>query len=299
MPGTVREPPPISQVSLPVVRGITPPAVPDYDLLSLARDGIHPFVSPAADPRLASLQVPLVTRHDSFESAVAASRGDGRFPPPEEVRTEEFLAALALPPGEAGGEQLGIGASGGPSPWSEERRHLLVISVWSDDRRPPRADLAAEDAELHVVFDPAAIRRYRLLGHEADVGGGMLPAEARTRLYVGDAASILFEIELEPQAIGQLATAELSWRLPNTGTLQKTRRGIHRSQIVATFVEATPSFQLATVAAATAELLRRSPHLRNRFTSRDVLTMTDAVHPTIDAHPRLDDLLDILETIGE
>ena len=298
MPGAVREPPAVAQIAQPARRGITPPAVREYDLLSFAQDGIHPFVSPGAHPWLRSLRVPVVTATSSFEAALTAARA-GKMLPAHNVRTEEFLAAVAAAPGAAGAETLGLAVTGGPSPWAEGRRQLLQITVWSDDRGDGHQPLAAEDVRLAVAFSPTAVRHYRLLGHEADIGGGLLAGPRENQLRVGDAATILFEVEFQPLPVGDLAEVALSWRIPDTGTVRERTRRIRRDQLSATFVEAAPSFQLATVAAATAELLRNSPYAASEFTHRDVITLADSVHPALYTHPRLLDLLDLLDAMSE
>jgi hypothetical protein len=298
MPGKVRDPPSLEQVSQPILRGITPPPVREYDLLALARDGIHPFVAPGAHRLLRSVRTPIVTSTDSFEATITAAR-TGELPAPKTIRTEEFIAAVAAASGVADADALGLAIDGGPSPWTDARRYLLHVTIWSGDGDNARTSLAAEDVRLVVNFNPEIVRQYRLLGHEADIGGGLLSGPRANELRIGDAASVVFEIELQKAPAGDLAEVAVTWRLPNTGTVREITRPVRRGQLSATFVEAAPPVQLATIAAATAELLRGSPYTRNRFTAQDVVTLADEVHPTLYSNPRLADLLDILEAMGQ
>ena len=74
-------------------RGIDWPLAPGSNYFFLARYGVHPFVSPAADPRLQSIVAPLGGDGSSFELTRRCLE-DKELPPPDEVRTEDFLAAM-------------------------------------------------------------------------------------------------------------------------------------------------------------------------------------------------------------
>ncbi len=134
-------------------RGIEPPLVRQYNRRFLLHSGVHPPVIPADHPDLQSVSVPLSTGAESYrltERRVA----DGRLPAPEEIRTEDFLAAIGdyLPPADAG--QLGLRVSGGPSLFGRG----LSAQLAGDLGWP--ADMARQAAALvHVGVSAGAQRQ--------------------------------------------------------------------------------------------------------------------------------------------
>ena len=136
--------PPLRSLPAPVWRGVAPPRVPGYDLTFQLKHGVHPFVSPGANPALSVCQVPLVTSTESFDWACQLAQGR-KLPPAYRIRTEEFLAGMdygfALPEG----TPLGIRTAAGPSPWGSPNLSLLQVAVQAGVR--PRG----RDQAAHVV----------------------------------------------------------------------------------------------------------------------------------------------------
>jgi Ca-activated chloride channel family protein len=452
-------------------RGLEPPRTKGYDLLSLLRTGIHPFVSPEASGALTECQAPLVTQTDSYLRAWTML-AQGRLPEAEQVRVEEFLAAIDynLPPPTE--QSLGIRTAAGPSPFGEEDMSLLQVGVQargtSGDHRPtlltlavdisgsmdrrganggPRLDairrgvgrlaqqlgphdrlsvvvfsehaevliegasreeaaevvatlraisprgatniaaglqvataaamgaevepgtrrrvvlvtddlgdlpassvarltefiqssaqsqvgldvidvaahgepsaadkrlarlaqagggavyraegadairfaaleiltgqspVVAVDARLSVQFNPRAVQRYRLLGHEADAVGGMVAGKLGAVLRAGEAATALFELELNPKGGDEIATAELVWTDPASG--EENRIGpqrISRLQFATSILESPLSLQRAAIAAETAEVLRLST-----FAPAPLRGLRQILERSADLHPR-------------
>jgi Ca-activated chloride channel family protein len=115
--------------------------------------------------------------------------------------------------------------------------------------------LVARDASLTVTFNPKSVLGYRLLGHEAT----LLAAPPQADLRAGQTGVGLYEIQLKPQGEELVATARVTWRDPATGQPRSLSQRINRSAFAGTFSAEPASLQLATLAAETAELLRRSP----------------------------------------
>ena len=121
----------------------------------------------------------------------------------------------------------------------------------------------ARDARIQVEFDPATVRKYRLIGYEnravsdEDFRDDSLdfgePGFARD-------VTALYELRLEegaaPDAL--LATARLRWLNPDSGRPVEIEEDIAVAAIAADIGAASPYFRQAAAAAEFAELLRKS-----------------------------------------
>ena len=102
--------------------------LPDSYYPFLIKYRTHPFVSPA-DPRLQSTVVPLGVDGASYELTKRYLEAK-ELPPPELVRTEDFLAAAVdygFP--QPAGQALGLSMAAGPSPFGGEGLWLLQVGV--------------------------------------------------------------------------------------------------------------------------------------------------------------------------
>ena len=111
-------------------RGIEWPLAPGSNTAFLIRYGVHPFVSPAAHPQLCSTVVPLEVDSSSYELARRYVE-DGELPPPSSLRTEAFLAAMDYGFPCPTQQELGLSASGGPSPFGGQGVQLMQVGVQS------------------------------------------------------------------------------------------------------------------------------------------------------------------------
>lgn len=112
----------------PVPRGVDWPLVPGSNRASLIRHGVHPFVSPAAHARLQTSSVPLGVDTSSYELA-KRYLDDNELPPPELVRTEDFLAAMDYGFPKPTNQDLGLTIAAGPSPFGGEGLCLVQVGV--------------------------------------------------------------------------------------------------------------------------------------------------------------------------
>jgi len=113
-----------------VPHGINWPLVPGANYPELIRWDTHPFVSPAANPRLATCMVPLGVDSASFELARRYLE-EGELPPRDLMRPEEFLASLDYDFPRPAQADLGLAVAGGPSPFGGQGLCLLQIGVQS------------------------------------------------------------------------------------------------------------------------------------------------------------------------
>ncbi|MFC4589476.1 vWA domain-containing protein [Sphaerisporangium corydalis] len=139
---------------------------------------------------------------------------------------------------------------------TEEARKIFV------ERLPANLDLRARDAKAQVVFNPATVASYRLLGYEnralaekdfrddSKDGGEVGPGHAVTALYA---------VRLRPGTSGQLAMASVRWQDPDSREPAEVSRAVEVSELSGALWEASsPRLQVDAVVAAFAERLRHS-----------------------------------------
>ncbi len=122
-----------------------------------------------------------------------------------------------------------------------------------------RPQTAAAEVALKVSFNPKTVAAYRLFGHEAKAVAGILPDSSTTDFHFDESATALFEVQLRPEGGPTVATAELSWQPADGGTRQSISRTIQRNEFAGEIGAAPLALQEAAIAAAVAELLRKSP----------------------------------------
>ena len=111
---------PLAGVDLPLVSG--------YDRAFLHRSATHPPVFLAADERLQSIHVPLSTSTASFQRAEQLV-GIGRVPEQQEIRLEDFLAAVEYGFPLPRDEDVSVTNCAGPAPFSSQKHVLVQVGV--------------------------------------------------------------------------------------------------------------------------------------------------------------------------
>ncbi len=127
--------------------------------------------------------------------------------------------------------------------------------------------VVARDVKLQVTFDPALVKRYRLVGYEnrdvADkdfrndkVDGGEVGA--------GHTVTALYDLELNEQAKGKsassLATVRVRFVPEGSTQAEELAFAMPNSSLFTTFEAAPRNYQLAVAIAGFAESLRQSPY---------------------------------------
>lgn len=123
--------------------------------------------------------------------------------------------------------------------------------------------LVATDVQLRITFNPKAVELYRLLGHEPRTVIALKPAHPQADFRAGQSATALCELRLIPNGASEVATAELTWRDPQSGASQRINQTIQRGQFVAYLHQAPLPLQAAAMMAEAAEQLRGSLPLFN------------------------------------
>lgn len=261
--------------------------------------GAHPFVETARD-RLSTFGLDVDTA--SYTVARRSLR-DGRLPPREAIRVEEFVNYFSYgDPLPARGD-FALKAEGAASIFTQEPRtyllrfNLRAREVKAEDRKP--AVPVAEDAKVQVEFAPAAVARWRLIGYEnRDVPDEKLRDDTVDAGEIGSGHSVtaLYEVQLTPQAAGKIASLHLRYRVPVTGELRETVRDLRASELVADWKNASPGFRLASLVVEFAETLRGSSHAEDH---RKILRRAQRVVGEMAKKPRGADAAEFARLVEE
>jgi Ca-activated chloride channel family protein len=131
------------------------------------------------------------------------------------------------------------------------------------EQLPPNLDTLARDAKAQVDFDPAVVKRYRLLGYEkrkiadADFRNDKIDAGEVTHSTL---VTALYEIERQPGAHGSLGKIFLRWKdaaLPHRPVVERNYP-LSEGLIASTREAAAPNLRFLACVAEFAELLRGS-----------------------------------------
>jgi Ca-activated chloride channel homolog len=155
----------------------------------------------------------------------------------------------------------------------------------------------AEDAKAQVEFYPAAVSRWRLIGYE-----NRAIADERFRdntvdageIGAGHSVTVLYEVQLLPEATGKIASLHLRYRVPVTGVLRETVHDLRTSDLAADWKDASPGFRLASLVVEFAETLRGSSHAGDL---RQILRRAQRVVGELENHPRATDIAEFTRLV--
>ncbi len=133
-------------------------------------------------------------------------------------------------------------------------------------------EVVAKDVKIQVEFDPKVVKSYRLVGYEnrdiADKDFRNDKVDAG-EIGAGHTVTAVYELELakkqgalSKQQLTKLATVRVRAKKPRGSKATEHTYQFDGSKLAASFSEASADFRFATAVAATAEILRRSPHAR-------------------------------------
>jgi len=136
-------------------QGIQWPLLPGANSAFLIRYGVHPFVVPGAHPQLRTTTIPLGIDTASYE-LTRRWLEDGMLPPPDQLRTEEFLAAVDYDFPRPTDQPLGLSVAAGPSPLNVPGIQMLQVGVQAAAFR----DVDRPGSRLVLVVDVSASMRW-------------------------------------------------------------------------------------------------------------------------------------------
>jgi hypothetical protein len=121
----------LPEIDMPLVprpAGIQPPLVRGYDRAFFQKHRLFPPISPAANPKLAAIAVPLVADSDALRRLDRAVAEDRPVATPE-LRVEDFLAAMNYRFAPAPAGRAAIRTAAGPSPFGPAGTGLVQVGV--------------------------------------------------------------------------------------------------------------------------------------------------------------------------
>ncbi|QDE68648.1 vWA domain-containing protein [Myxococcus xanthus] len=123
-------------------------------------------------------------------------------------------------------------------------------------------EVIAKDVKFQVEFNPAAVRRYRLVGYEnRDVADHDFRNDKvdAGEIGAGHNVTAVYEVELTGEATEPLATVRVRAKAPNGTEASEREFPFERTKLRDTLAQASPDFRFAVAVAATADVLRDSP----------------------------------------
>ena len=174
----------------------------------------------------------------------------------------------------------------------EEARRLFVEELIAN------LEVIARDVKLQVVFDPARVRRYRLIGYEnraiADRDFRDDAVDAG-EVGAGHRVTALYELELVPGGEGVLGAVHLRYK-PGARRGAADERAREESYALARearpFAAASQRFRFTACVGELAEVLRKSHHVQTRLPELVALIERSLDHRHDD---REHDLLDLAQ----
>ncbi len=160
----------------------------------------------------------------------------------------------------------------------------------------------AKDAKIQVEFDPEVTEAYRLIGFE---NRGVLDSDFRDdsvdagELGAGHQVTAIYEIELQRGVDiddrGDIGEVFLRWEDPDDGDVIEIDEDIDLRDVEADWDDTADDFQLATVVAVFAEVLRENPHAGLGFeVLGDLLEETERLADELNVR-NVDELVDMIE----
>jgi Ca-activated chloride channel family protein len=142
--------------------------------------------------------------------------------------------------------------------------------------------VVAKDARVQVDFNPALVKRYRLVGYEnrdvADIDFRNDAVDAG-EIGAGHTVTALYEVELASDAQeGDALTVQMRYLDPRSGQATEIAQPFGRSVFGASFESANPRFQLAAAVAAFAEILKGS-EFATQQSHNEVLAIAERIAP--------------------
>jgi Ca-activated chloride channel family protein len=144
----------------------------------------------------------------------------------------------------------------------QEARRLFIENLTST------LQVIALNARVQVEFNPEVVSRYRLVGFEnraiadQDFRNDNVTAG---QVGAGHSVTALYEIKLNPDVQGKIATVHLRWQNPDSLNAIETSQSFSTDQLAVSFNRADPYFQWSVVVGEYAEVLRNSYWAQNIF----------------------------------
>ena len=119
----------------------------------------------------------------------------------------------------------------------------------------------ALDAKVQVDFNPQVVSHYRLVGFENRAIADHDFRDNRVdagEIGAGHSVTALYEVKLNPEAYGNIATVFMRWQDPDTRQIVEISQEFNMGELERDFYYANPYFQRSVIVAEYAEILKKS-----------------------------------------
>jgi Ca-activated chloride channel family protein len=176
----------------------------------------------------------------------------------------------------------------------DEARRLFV------DKLTGTLQTIAMDAKVQVEFNPQVVMRYRLVGFEnravADEDFRNNKVDAG-EIGAGHSVTALYEIKLNPEAYGKIATVFLRWQDPDTRQVVELSQDFNTEELARDFEDASPYFQRSVIVAEYAEILKHS-YWAEESSIRDVYHEAERVSELLPHDEDMDEFMHLIRQVN-
>jgi Ca-activated chloride channel family protein len=156
----------------------------------------------------------------------------------------------------------------------------------------------AKDAKVQVDFNPEVVTRYRLVGFEnraiADNQFRDNSVDAG-EIGAGNSVTALYEVKLNPDADGKIATVYMRWQDPDSSAVTEISQDFSTHDLAPEFQDADVYFQRAVVVAEYAQVLKKSYWAQN-YSLNDVFREANRIYESMPRERDMDEFMDLLNT---
>lgn len=127
-------------------------------------------------------------------------------------------------------------------------------------------EVIAQDVKLQVKFDPAQVKRYRLVGYEnRDIADRDFRNDTVDAGEIGSGHTVtaLYEVELEPGAGDGFCVVHVRAKQPRQQKATEAVFPFDAAKLASRFAEAPQDLRFATAVMGAAEIFRQSPYARS------------------------------------
>jgi len=176
-----------------------------------------------------------------------------------------------------------------------EAKHLFIDNLTST------LQTIAMNAKVQVDFNPDVVARYRLVGFEnraiADDQFRDNSVDAG-EIGAGHSVTALYEVKLQPDAYGKIATVYLRWQDPDTRQEVELSKDFSADDMSRSFERANPYFQRSVVVAEFAEILKESYWAEDSSLS-DVYREANRISEYFSRDEQMSELLELIRRAGD
>lgn len=143
----------------------------------------------------------------------------------------------------------------------------------------------ADDAHLHVTFDPSLVRQYRLIGFDNKVGALIDTASEVEGGEIGSGQSMTIAFEIEPNFVNgtnpfsdRFAEIKLQYRLPSDTTQQEMKERFGYDPV--SYKDVDQVYRFATSVIMFGTILKESPYAKELSWGDVMYQASESANPT-------------------